>query len=45
MLHLIKNLIKDNETITKQETEYLLNLEYKTDKFYGIPKIHKSSTL
>ena len=41
----IQKVIELTKDITKQETDYLLNFEYKSSTFYGLPKIHKSEII
>lgn len=41
----IQNLIKETPKITKHEIDYLLDFEYKSSSFYGLPKIHKSKLI
>ena len=31
-----------DKILTKKEIDYLINFDYKTSNFYGLPKIHKS---
>ncbi|MCG8076000.1 MAG: GIY-YIG nuclease family protein, partial [Candidatus Thiodiazotropha taylori] len=41
----LKQLIDQNKNITIQEIDFLLNFDYKTSTFYGLPKIHKSKLI
>lgn len=44
----IKNLLKRHKTtscLTEKEEDYLTDYEYKESNFYGLPKIHKSTTI
>ena len=42
----IKGLVKKHENIfTKKEKAYIINFEYKTSYFYGLPKIHQSKRI
>ncbi|MCG8094140.1 MAG: hypothetical protein JAZ17_11035 [Candidatus Thiodiazotropha endolucinida] len=41
----IKALIKENKDITRHEFNYLLEFEWKSSSFYGLPKIHKSKLI
>ena len=42
----IKRLIKVHENhLTKEERDYVINFEWKSSLFYGLPKIHKSNTI
>ena len=38
----IKNLIKLAKAITRHDIAYLLEFDFKSSNFYGLPKIHKS---
>ena len=38
----IKELFSSANDISSKEKEYLINFDYKTSTFYGLPKIHKS---
>jgi hypothetical protein len=44
----VKNLLKhhkDTTLLTKKETTFLTDFEFKESVFYGLPKIHKSQTI
>ena len=41
----IRNLLKENNKLTKQENDFLVKFEWKTSLFYGLPKIHKSKII
>ena len=41
----IKSLIKLSGDVTRHEIDYLLNFEFKSSSFYGLPKIHKSNLI
>ena len=42
----IKHLMKEHASeLTKKEIDYVQNFTTKTSNFYGLPKIHKSSTI
>ena len=41
----IRELIKLSKDITRHEIDYLLNFEFKSSLFYGLPKIHKSKLI
>ena len=41
----IKNLIKLAKDISRHEIAYLLEFDFKSSNFYGLPKIHKSSLI
>ena len=40
-----KNLIKLAKDITRHEIAYLLEFDFKSSNFYGLPKIHKSNLI
>ena len=40
-----KVIKKHKKCLTKEEQDYLLNFEFKTSNFYGLPKIHKSELI
>ena len=41
----IRALIKLAKDITRYEIAYLLEFDFKTSNFYGLPKIHKSNLI
>ena len=41
----IRNLIKLAKDITRHEIAYLLEFDFKSSNFYGLPKIHKSNLI
>ena len=41
----IKSLIKLSGDVTRHEIDYLLNFEFKSSSFYGLPKIHRSNLI
>ena len=41
----IKNLIKLAKDITRHEIAYLLEFDFKSSNFYGLPKIHKCNLI